>query len=455
MRKIQLFLCILAVLVIVLSFSGCTKSDFAVNKAEEVSLADEAYSLLESITANYPNRTIGSEASETFLTYLNNELISYGYEVTEQSFTSKKTKITKNVIAKKTKEESKGKIVLGANWDNMYEYFDSHPDGAYQSGASIATLLAIAKYISTKELIYDVEIVFFAGSSENWNGTQVYVDKLSEKQIEEIKLFVNFGYLAGGDNLYIYSRDNNVSYDSFIREVVSQNNVQGITKTPTFKNIFEATISDNQLYSYSHIGMFGNNVIFMNKQIPSIHFFSMNWSDLSNPICTEIKGMQNVLETSNDTLDNMKNRVSQEKIVSTLDSTIKSTIYTIVDNQEGLINVLQDRGEVVPFFYSNTAYYIFNGVIKILCIAAILLIVVYCKNYISKNKEVYAKLRVEPAGFKVNLEKLKDGSITPEELEDIFKAEEEKLKGVQNKKEDNSSKSSKDDDIISDDDVFQ
>ena len=452
MKKIKLFLCVLAILVIVLSLTGCAKNDFNVNKAEEVSLANDAYALLESISTNYPNRTIGSDASQTFIAYLNNELTSYGYEVTEQSFTSKKTKTTKNVIAKKSIEESKGTIVLGANWDNMYEYFDAHPDGAYQSGASIATLLTIAKYISAKELLYNIEIVFFAGSAENWNGAQVYVDKLSEKERQDIKLFVNFGYLAGGDNLYIYSRDNTVSYDSFIREVIGQNNIQGITKTPTFKNVFDAAISDNQLYSYSHIGMFGNNVIFMNKQIPSINFFSMNWSDLSNPICTEIKGMQNVLESSNDTLETMKNRVSQEKIVSTLDSVIKSTIYTIVDNQLGLLDVLQDRDEVVPFFYSNTAYYIFNGVIKILCVAAILLIVVYCKNYISKNREAYSKLRAEPAGLKINMEKLKEGSLTPEDLEDIFKAEEEKLKGVQKKKEE---KSSNDDDIISDDDVFQ
>ena len=452
MKKIKLFLCVLAILVIVLSLTGCAKNDFNVNKAEEVSLANDAYALLESISTNYPNRTIGSDASQTFIAHLNNELTSYGYEVTEQSFTSKKTKTTKNVIAKKSIEESKGTIVLGANWDNMYEYFDAHPDGAYQSGASIATLLTIAKYISAKELSYNIEIVFFAGSAENWNGAQVYVDKLSEKERQDIKLFVNFGYLAGGDNLYIYSRDNTVSYDSFIREVIGQNNIQGITKTPTFKNVFDAAISDNQLYSYSHIGMFGNNVIFMNKQIPSINFFSMNWSDLSNPICTEIKGMQNVLESSNDTLETMKNRVSQEKIVSTLDSVIKSTIYTIVDNQLGLLDVLQDRDEVVPFFYSNTAYYIFNGVIKILCVAAILLIVVYCKNYISKNREAYSKLRAEPAGLKINMEKLKEGSLTPEDLEDIFKAEEEKLKGVQKKKEE---KSSNDDDIISDDDVFQ
>ena len=452
MRKMKLFLCILAVLVIVLSLTGCSKKDFAVNKAEEVSLANEAYTLLESISTTYPNRTIGSEASETFIAYLNSELTSYGYEVTEQTFTSKKTKTTKNVIAKKAKEESKGTIVLGANWDNMYEYYDAHPDGAYQTGASIATLLTIAKYISTKELSYSVEVVFFAGSSENWNGTQLYVDKLSEKDKQDIKLFINFGYLAGGDNLYMYSRDNTVSYDSFIREVIAQNNVQGIVKTPTFKNIFDAAISENQLYSYSHIGMFGNNVIFMNKQIPSINFFSMNWSDLSNPICTEIKGMSNVLESPNDTLENMKNRVSQTKIELTLDSVIKSTIYTIVDNQDGLFDVLQDRGEVTPFFYSNTAYYVFNGVVKILCAAVILLLVVYCKNYISKNRDAYAKLKSEQSSIRINLEKLKEGSITPEELEDIFKSEEEKLKGVQNKKED---KDSHDDDIISDDDVFQ
>ena len=66
MRKMRLFLCILATLIIVLSLTGCSNKDFAVNKAEEVSLADDAYSLLEYISTNYPNRTIGSDDSEVF-----------------------------------------------------------------------------------------------------------------------------------------------------------------------------------------------------------------------------------------------------------------------------------------------------------------------------------------------------------------------------------------------------
>ena len=113
---------------------------------------------------------------------------------------------------------------------------------------------------------------------------------------------------------------------------------------------------------------------------------------------------------------------------------------------------MQDRDDIMPFTQSTTAYYLFNVVVKILCVGAILLIVAYVKNYISKNREAYAKLRVEPNVVKVDLEKLKQGALTPEDLERIFKAEEEKLKGVQNKKED---KPSSDDDNISDDDVFQ
>ena len=108
-------------------------------------------SLLNSfISTNYKDRQIGSDGSDAFIEYLKAELASYGYDVTEQVLTSSKAKTTKNIIAKGEQQEGRGKILLGASWDNLYKEYDTNPDGAYQTGASIAALLETAKYLKTK-----------------------------------------------------------------------------------------------------------------------------------------------------------------------------------------------------------------------------------------------------------------------------------------------------------------
>ena len=453
MRKIRLLLPILALIVItlVIMLSACSKPVYEAKKASEINLGEETFARFETISKTYSDRTIGAEATDTFIGYIKGELSSFGYEVSEQEFTSNNSKTAKNIIAKGAQKEGKGKIIIGAAWDNYYKEFDAHPDGAYQTGAAIAALLSTAKELSTKDLSYNLEIVFFAGSTDYWSGAQYYVSKLTAQEKQDIKLFINYGYIVGGDNVYIYTRDKNVNYDSFINQVIDVNGIQGITKTPLFKNAFEASIIPNQVYQYSHIGMVGNNIAFMNEYILTANYLSINWSELTNPLYTEKSGYENVCETSNDTFDNMIDRSSKEVIVSQFNSVINTTVYSVLDNQEELLKSLEDSEDVSPILQSNTTYYVANIALKILIVAIVLIVGAYAKSVISKNKETYSKLAQETPQIKIDLSKLRDGQLTEKDLEEILRAEEAKLKG----ETDNKEKTSKDDDNISDDDVFQ
>ena len=451
-QKFLLSIICLMILVIALAFSGCTQKTYDIKTAEELILGSEAYEKLEYISTNYKDRTIGSDDAELFVTYLKGELESYGYEVSEQVFTANNAKTTKNIIAKGALIENKGKIILGASWDNLYKEFETNPDGAYQTGAAIAALLTTAKELSTKALSYNLEIVFFSGDSDSWSGAQYYMNKLTAQDKQDIKLYINYGFVVGGDNVYIYSRDKDVNYDSFIRQVINKNNIQGITKTPLYKNVIEAQVVNNQLYQYSHIGMLANSMVFMNEKIPSINFLSINWSAYDYPIYTEIKGSENIAQTSKDTFAVLSSRTSKETIVSQFNSVINTTIYTIDTNQEGLLEVLDNADEISSFTQSNASYYIFNIVMKIVFVALILILGAYAKSVISKNKEEYAKLRKETNTIQIDLDKIKNGQITEKDLEEIFRQEEAKLKGEQPK--DNNEKPH-DDNNISDDDVFQ
>ena len=454
MKKLKglLPILVLVILTIALVMSGCSATTYDVKKAEEISLGEAALQRLEYISTNYKDREIGSDGSDAFVEYLKAELTSFGYDVSEQVFTASTAKTTKNVIAKGNIVEGKGKIIIGAAWDNLYKEYDTNPDGAYQTGASIAALLETAKYLKTKTLSYNLEIVFFAGAEDSFSGAQAYMNKLTAEDKLNIKLYINYGYIVGGDNVYLYSRDKAVNYDSFIRQVIEANGINGITKNPLFKNTIDAQIVANQLYQYSHIGMLSNNIIFMNAKIPSINFMSLDWSDYTYPIYTEKKGLENVAETSKDTYETLIERSGKETLIAQFNSVINTTIYSVDANQEGLLQVLDNADEVPEFLQANYSYYIFNIVIKILAVAIVLIIGAYAKNIISKNREEYSKLRKETNAINIDVSKLKNGEITEKDLEEIFRAEEAKLKG---EPQQNDEDKKNNDDNIGEDDVFQ
>ena len=299
---------------------------------------------------------------------------------------------------------------------------------------------------------YNLEIVFFAGAEDSFSGAQAYMNKLTAEDKLNIKLYINYGYIVGGDNVYLYSRDKAVNYDSFIRQVIEANGINGITKNPLFKNTIDAQIVANQLYQYSHIGMLSNNIIFMNAKIPSINFMSLDWSDYTYPIYTEKKGLENVAETSKDTYETLIERSGKETLIAQFNSVINTTIYSVDANQEGLLQVLDNADEVPEFLQANYSYYIFNIVIKILAVAIVLIIGAYAKNIISKNREEYSKLRKETNAINIDVSKLKNGEITEKDLEEIFRAEEAKLKG---EPQQNDEDKKNNDDNIGEDDVFQ
>ena len=450
MRKTKFLILTILIAIICMSFMGCSSKNYDVKKVEaQVDFSQDAYSQLEYISSTYPNRTMGAEESLDFISNEMASLSAYGYEVTEQLFTVDNTKTTKNIVASKANDTTKDKIVIGACWDNVYEAYDSHPDGAYQSGAAIAALNVIANYLKDKELKYNLELVLFSGGSANWSGAQYYMDKLTAEDKQNIKLFINLGYIVGGDNQYIYSRDKDVNYGNFISQVLDANGITSFAKVPLYKNTFPAAISENQLYRYSHIGMFGNNIIFMNNKIPSINYMSINWSDYSTPIYVEKKGKNNICQTGYDTFEVMIERNGEDTIKSQLNAVITSLVDVVYVNQDGLVDVLQDADEVNSFMQSEVAYYIFNVVVKIVLLAGIVLSVLYAKSLIAKKREEYRKIKADTPIIKVNIPT--DGT-NGDDFASVLKKiieEEEKKKNEHHDNDDDN------DTPISDDDVFQ
>lgn len=193
------------------------------------------------------------------------------------------------------------KIIIGTSYDNTPyvaedKYFDT-----VSSAANVATLLYIAEYISglTQELLFDVEIVFFGAGTSNYAGAYSYIDTMTEKEIDNTLLFINLDQILIGQNLYVYSNEVKTSAESYINE--------------TFKNVgvkfaeFNSKTTLNSYYSgkfaYSHRGMEGNNIAFMQHDILSINIFSGYYERMGYR--EEYEGANNIVGTAKDTYTNV------------------------------------------------------------------------------------------------------------------------------------------------------
>ncbi len=435
MKKVfSVLVLVLIVAIMACSFMACTSSaDYEIKNINDYDLSEMAYGFLNDISTNYANRTIGSAESKLFIEYVSTRMTNLGYSVSTQEFTVvSQNKTTKNIICKKAKEGAKKTIIIGCQWDNNYDLLQGNPDGAYESGAAIASLTLIAEKMATVDLDYNLEIVFFGAGAYNWAGAKHYVKELSAEQKSNIALMINLSFLGAGDNIYMYSRDKAVNYNDYFYAVANKANL-AISAVPQDKRIISTSLDSDSIYEYSHFGMFGNNYYFMNELIPSVSYISFNWTDKSIPAWVELSGKSNVYGTSDDTFENMIKRVGKDNIVKNLNTVVNSVLGTIVDQGNLLeLDAFKNPDEVNAFARSNEAYYIFSIAFKVLIVGLIIAVVVFSRNYIRKHKEQYV-IFVPKMDMKDIVE------------EDIFGMKPEEPK--QNKEDKN--------DDINEDDVFQ
>ena len=275
-RKIIFIAAIIAVAALTLAlFAGCSTPTFE-GVRDEGDYSEAVFSRLQYLAEEYPDRTMGTQGELDAARYLAETLSGFGYEGLDfggeelglQSFTldydrydgttmSKATAY--NVVFRKSVENSKGEILLSAQYDNLYGEGDGSAegawkaDGSYESGSAVAVLLTLADVLADVDCGYDITIAFFTGGCYCWQGAYHYVTQLTRTELDNISLMLNFSMLGGGDNLYLYASENTTNYGAYLTGVSV-----GLTKLPKDKNATAMVLETDPVYAYTHIGMVGN-----------------------------------------------------------------------------------------------------------------------------------------------------------------------------------------------------
>lgn len=272
-RSVAIILIILALAgIMLLSFSGCQKvlTDFDI-KTSKGEYGDKAYSYMQELSGEYANRTMATEGEKKAAEYISSLMSGWGYTSEYEtdgvagldSFklgfnrydgSSVKDSLAYNVIFTKKSSQSKGEILLMAQYDNLYAEKGSDgewaADGSYESGAGVAVMLTLAELMKDTDYGYDITFAFFTGGSYTWMGAKYFADNLKRADVENIKLAINFSMLAGGTNLYLYTGETQTSYGNYLAKAS-----QGLTKLPADKQMGNFILESSAIYNYSHIGI--------------------------------------------------------------------------------------------------------------------------------------------------------------------------------------------------------
>lgn len=302
-------------------------NDLSTEKIEE-SINKELYNFLEIGTKlserKRSARIPGSEHEYNSAIYIKNELsklLNYkpvnnqstvdGVETFEfECVYDGKMYVSQNVIFKRESLiETNRKVILGAHYDSTFVFNNEIEEFEYKSensivtegvndnGASVATLLALAKSLDKEPLDYgfDIEIVFFGASSNNYAGASYYSRGQSEKDARDTLLMVNLDRIAFGDYNYAYMNEFKSNQEKYIFDIIS-----GFKKLKQENTIDFSTDGPNGL-NYTHVGLESDNMCFVDRNINTINFFSGYYEELMTYGLSEYKGKESVTFTENDT----------------------------------------------------------------------------------------------------------------------------------------------------------
>lgn len=245
-----------------------------------VKIEDTAYNYIKELDSKFPQRIAGSDVEKATAEYIENELKSFGYNVSIQDFEyTKKNNVTKsqNVIAIK-KGKSDKQIIVGSHYDSV------KTNGAGDNASGVGVNLATAKEMAKKDSDYTIVFIFFGCEETGLNGSKAYANNMTQAEIDKTILMINLDSLLAGTYTYIYGgslinagQDNQEVIDTWgVEQGLQLNNELGLSLITNDTEL-------NYDYPTPTTGDWSDHTSFKKIGIPHIYLEAANWEELDYP----------------------------------------------------------------------------------------------------------------------------------------------------------------------------
>ncbi len=248
---------IVFMLVFALSLTGCAQ------KSETIQHGAVALSYLKALD-EMGARVAGTESEVAAADYIEKELKDMGYEVERKGFEYEDggVKNSENIIIEK-KGTGEGTIIVGAHYDSV----DS-AKGVDDNGSGVAVLLEAAKNIYKAKPVHTIKFVFFGAEEVDLLGSAEYARQMTQEEIDDTVLMINFDSLVAGDISYVYGNSDDLGK---FRE-----HTLALAKTEKLDLVTQEGL--NPEFVRGITGPWSDHAPFEALGMPFIYFESTNWN---------------------------------------------------------------------------------------------------------------------------------------------------------------------------------
>ena len=309
---------------------------------------------------------------------------------------------SQNVIFKRESLiETNRKIILCAHYDTSfiekedakYSDFKSTSEGINDNASSVATLLALVKNLDKMDLDYgfDVEVVFFGASTNNYDGAKYYMRGQSELDANDTLLVINLDKIAIGNYNYIYVNEFETKQEKFVLDLL-----YGFKKLKNENHLDFNQSSPNGL-NYTHIGLESDHAIFMKRNINVVSFFSGDYESLITYGINEFNDKENVTFTENDAylyIDSNYNNFYANL------ARVYKAVNLIISDDDFVATMEKDNHLKEKYtFWTNEKLAV---IISLVVVAGFVIVyfIIY-KNLQDKSKELITSSNIQDVVFKI------------------------------------------------------
>ena len=257
----------LLLLITTLVMGGCSQSEEEQQPELDQSgnqpgiIASEYLSELSGMGA----RVAGTEAERDAGDWIQGTLEELGYTVTIEPFDYEVDGVkgtSENIIAVKDGKSGET-IILGAHYDSV-----DAGDGSDDNGSGVAVVLEAATVLKDTEAPQTIKFIFFGAEEVGLCGSDYHVSQMTQEDIDQTVLMMNFDSLIAGDIAYVYGdADDNGKYRDLALEIAKEQNLDLITQP-----------GDNAELPAGTTGDWSDHAPFKAAGIPHIYFESTNWT---------------------------------------------------------------------------------------------------------------------------------------------------------------------------------
>lgn len=341
------------------------------------------------------------------------------------------TYTSQNVIYKKeSKVKTNYTVVLSAHYDTTYVEDTEKPgsgtivlDGINDNAGSVALLIAFAKELDiNSDLPFNIEIVFFGASTNNYDGSRFYMRGVSDDKAKNILLNINFDKIAIGRFNYMYVNEFMTPQEKYFFKLAEGQNMK---KLQNINTLDFSKDSPNGL-NYTHFGLESDHAIFMARNINTLNFFSGDYENALTFGLSEYNNNQNITYTENDNYEYI-----EANYIDYLDNlaNVYLATRTILTDENFVSEMLkQNNSENFYKFWTNERLAVF--ITTILCI---LFIFAYYLIYLSLQKKSLQRI----SGKDVNSIVVKITTNLGDSNEDLSRLIDQKIKNDTSKSQKN------------------